>query len=468
MTNPTVDAWMHDDDPPEPPENPPPEDMWPAEEPPPLELVDHGDGTTLDAFWDARPVLRHIHDFARARRVAPWAVLGVTLTRVVVATPYVVGLPPIVGGLASLNLFVGLVGDSGSGKGAAAAVAAEAMHVGYIETHTIGSGEGIAHGYMHRTKGGIEWNDENHAVLFDVPEVDVLTALGDRRGATLLPQLRNAWSGERLGFGYADPTKRLMIPAHQYRMGMVVGIQPLRAERLLDDTAGGTPQRFVWLPAADPDAPDQPGPAPEPRHWRFPVPTDGLTHPDSATTWFMPVCDTARTTIDQARLARLRHQAEALDGHALLARLKLAAALALLDEHLEVTDDDWHLAGIIARRSDRTRTTVQATLTRQRQASNRGRADADAERAVVVAERLDDAKTRRVCRTITRHLRQLPADEWLQHNALRKKLAARDRPDFDQALDRLTEAGQLDVDTADRDTAGHGGKGTRYRLKETA
>jgi hypothetical protein len=170
------------------------------------------------AFWSARDILTHVHTFARARMVAPWAVLGVTLARIITATPHQVCLPPIVGGKASLNLFVGLVGPSGSGKGAAEAVAAEAVNVGYIESHNVGSGEGIAHGYKHRSKGELHWNDDHHAVMFSVPEIDSLAAQGDRKGATLMPQLRSGWTGEQLGFGYADPMKRIIVEAHQYRL----------------------------------------------------------------------------------------------------------------------------------------------------------------------------------------------------------------------------------------------------------
>ena len=189
-------------------------------------------------FWDERKILRHLHDYARARRVSPWAVLGVTLARIITATPVEVALPPIVGGKASLNLFVGLVGPSGSGKGAAEAVSADAVHVGYITSHNVGSGEGIAHGYKRRIKGELEWVDDRHAVLFSVPEIDSLAAQGDRRGATLMPQLRSGWTGEQLGFGYADPTKRIIVEAHQYRLCLVAGIQPGRAACLLDDADG--------------------------------------------------------------------------------------------------------------------------------------------------------------------------------------------------------------------------------------
>ena len=58
--------------------------------------------------------------FARARRVGPWAMFGVcaAIGRFSECRQYVV-LPPLVGDVASLNMFVALVGRSGSIKSAA-------------------------------------------------------------------------------------------------------------------------------------------------------------------------------------------------------------------------------------------------------------------------------------------------------------------------------------------------------------
>jgi len=101
------------------------------------------DELELDTFWRARPVLAHLHAFARARRVAPWALLGVTLARVVAVVPPVVVLPSLVGSYGSLNLFVGVVGRSGAGKGTAESAAVDAVPLpGPVATATIGSGEG--------------------------------------------------------------------------------------------------------------------------------------------------------------------------------------------------------------------------------------------------------------------------------------------------------------------------------------
>lgn len=407
-----------------------------------------------DAFWKSRPLLEHVHTFARARMVAPWAVLGCVLARIITATPHQVSLPPVIGSKGSLNLFVGLVGPSGSGKGAAEAVAAEAVSVGYIESHNVGSGEGIAHGFKRREKGELVWNDDKHAILFSVPEIDSLAAQGDRKGATLMPQLRSGWTGEGLGFGYADPTRRLLVEAHQYRLCLVAGIQPGRAACLLDDADGGTPQRFLWMPATDPNVPDEEPEAPPPMSWE-PPPTSSLV---SINGIVVEVCQLARTTIKVARRARLRGDGTALDGHALLAQLKTAAALGIADGRYSVSEEDWRLAGVIAAKSAATRSSVARLLAERAEKANVGKALAEAERAVVVVEKVTDAAVRRVCKVVVRRLRR--AGDWMSLGDLRRSVSSSDRVHVEAALERLLEAGQIVVETVDR--------GHRYRLPEEA
>jgi hypothetical protein len=68
---------------------------------------------------------------------------------------------------------------------------------------------------------------------------------------------------------------RIHLAAHSYRVGAVVGIQPALAGFLLDDAAGGLPQRFAWFSTVDPGAsvrsPSWPGPLdwtpPSWEHW---------------------------------------------------------------------------------------------------------------------------------------------------------------------------------------------------------
>jgi hypothetical protein len=407
------------------------------------------DTETAPEFWTAREALVRVRDFARARRASPWATLGAALARVVVATSPEVTLPPLVGGPASLNLFVGLVGPSGVGKGAAQGAAVDAVHVGNLDLAGPGSGEGIAHLFAYWDSKAKEVMRTRDAVLLEAHEVDTLAAVSQRKSATILAELRKVWMGEPLGFAYADPTKRLQLAAHSYRLSLVVGIQPELGGTLLDDADAGTPQRFLWLPATDQDAPDRAPPAPDPWAWRPPCHSGQVE---------LEVCSTARAAIDTDRLVRLRAGRSDLDAHALLARLKVAAALALVATRLEVTDEDWTLAGMVMAVSDATRAAVQRRLAERAGDRNRARGEAEAQRSIVVHERVEDAALERVTARLVAKLQAHNRDDgWLAHADLRRLVAYRDRQYFEQAIDQAEERRLLEVDHAD-----HGG---RYRAR---
>lgn len=398
------------------------------------------DETTRD-FWQARPLLSHLQAFARARRVSPWAMLGVELARAVAATPPLLVLPPLVGGYGSLNLFVGLVGISGSGKGGAERAGREAISMPHVDTLTVGSGEGISHSYVRRDRKG-EQTPITDRMMFNVPEVDTLAAVAGRQGATLLPELRRAWSGEALGFAYADPTKRLLVEAHRYRMTLILGIQPGRARPLLDDADGGTPQRFLWLPAADREAPDVAPPTPEPWHWEPPS-FIRLTHRTLTGLSVMTVCDLAMKTIDDATLGRLRRDPDALDGHALLSHLKTAAALALLDGRADVSDEDWLLAGTVMRVSQGTRERVAETLKDARRTRNRAQAEGYAERSLIVDEKRSEVEADHEERVQKRIVQLLQSGAWAARGELRRGVRQNHRHAFDDALAALLEVGTV-------------------------
>lgn len=416
--------------------------------------------TPRPSLWDERPILRHLHDFARGRRVAPLAVLGVALARIVAATPSNIVLPPTIGGDGTLNLFVAFVGASGQGKGSAEAAATDAIDLSEltdrvsgepVRTVNVGSGEGFVHQYVTRRQG--ELHRLRDSVLFSVPEVDTLTALGNRQGATLMPILRSAWSGEALGFSYADPSKALDVPARSYRCSLMLGVQPTKAGPLLEDADGGTPQRFLWVPVIDPEMPRERTETPDPIVWsrRFP----------SVPRYEMAVCAEATDAIDEAHWLRSRGEGDPLDGHKLYTRLKVAAALALLDRRLDVTADDWRLSGVVMARSDKTRNDVQRTLRERASEANIGRAKAEAARAVVVAEEVDAQAVQRASRAVKTVLGKRPG-EWMASSEIRRATPSRVRATLDEALDALALAGDVEAEA----TEYHGRPGTRYRLKK--
>lgn len=412
-----------------------------------LRLVDPD---PVDVF-DTRPELSHIRDFARARRTGPWAVLAVTLVRASCAVEPTVTLPPLVGGRMSLNLFATLVGRSGQGKGAAEGCAADA--VTFIDhnrrpiitdSHPLGSGEGIARIYRPHGTDDEEPNPVSRA-LFSVPEVDSLAALGARRGSTLMPELRKLYSGEAVGFANASKMSAPPVAAHSYRAGLVVGVQPLRAGTLLDDSAGGTPQRFIWAGVDDPDAPNTPPECPDPLTVKLPK----WSVPDT-----VDVPAIARHEIDAHRLATLRGEAvDPLDGHALLCRLKVASALMALAGRGRINDEDWELAGQIMDHSAAVRTSVIDTMRAQKRIETQARGIAEGERQSVTEEIVDRKRTDRAREGIRRRLINGP----MPRSELRRALAAEIRPTFDVAVLDLVASGVI-VETETP-------RGTEYSLR---
>ena len=212
------------------------------------------------AFWNAYPELTLCRDYARSVRVGPWAMLGGALTVAAGTIPPHVVLPNLVGDYASANLYVNLVGPSGSIKSQAVAAARAWLQTASPpDPVKPGSGQGVAKcfAYVKTTKNGPVQVGKRWTAVAMIPEVDTLTAAGSMTGSSLWAELRSAWSDERVGHDYADVTKSVVLQPRRYRLCMIVGVQPLRAGPIFDDVDAGTPQRFVWLPVDDPGAPEQ-------------------------------------------------------------------------------------------------------------------------------------------------------------------------------------------------------------------
>lgn len=409
-------------------------------------------------LWQTRPSLNNIQQWARSRRVGPWSLLGAILTIIMSRVDPKVSLPAIVGGRGSLNFFAALVGVSGGGKSASISTGHDALDVRADrlfrwEQRTLGSGEGISAAFVERVKGedGSEIVHHTDGVLLEAPEVDAFAALGARAGATLWPEIRKAWVGEGLGFQNRSKDTSLPVAAHSYRLGLVLGVQPERSAALLEDAAGGTPQRFVWFDTRDPDAPAKAPSAPAPIKWQNPGP-DVIPEVDGVRG--MSVCDVAWETIEQAALARLRGDGYALDGHALLARLKVAAALALLEMRGDVNDEDWHLAGLVMQHSDQTR---QACVDALRAASR----EVNESRAVLRAEAVVKTDDHLVSKCMERIVSNLSA-EWIGSGALRPKITVKLREHFELAVAELVKHGTIEM-LADQY---QGQDRTRYRLAQ--
>jgi hypothetical protein len=326
-------------------------------------------------LWDARPALQHIRQAARARMVSPFAVLGCVLARVAAFTPPSTCLPAIIGGHAPLSLFVALRGASGAGKSTPALCAADLLPdippkcLGPI---SLGSGEGLVEAFMElveETDGGGKAKKVKRqtmwGVLFSLDEGQALSEMGSRKGSTILPVLRTAWSGGDPGQANASIETRRHLRPGSYHVGLVSLWQDKAATALLADADGGTPQRFVWLPTNDPGAsyhnrPTWPGAMP----WERPplIVMGGIVQP-------CPM-GVAREIMDEIGLAREaglhgKLEEDPLDAHRRLNCLKVAGVLAVLDGRSDITTDDWALAGRIMKISDDVRSWVMAESRRR-------------------------------------------------------------------------------------------------------
>ncbi len=427
----------------EPPQAPPPPPAAPKPEPEPTEAAQAPVDTTAtledieENFWTARDSLTLIYDAALSQMCSPWAVLACCAARTLAMVPPHVILPDIIGGHGSLNWFAAIVAKSGGGKGAANAVATK-LTPGDVLTRGAGSGEGMIEAY---NRSG-EPEDAVESVLFSVDEVDSIASMQARAGQTTMAVIRSGFSGENLGYSYRGRAKE-KVEAHTYRMTMIVSVQPERAGGLFSDSAGGTPQRFMWFPGRDrrikvdrPAWPTTGGarqslPTIDPRK----LPSTGITIPPEAELIILKARETANGSGDD----------DALDGHALYCREKFAYALALFDGRAHIDSDDWKLSGIVADVSDWCRMRAQNVLAKAEtaQAAERGRLrgiesyEADISRAVVSNTNLK--------RILTWAVGKLAAAEGrrMTKRDLSRATNGRDRAKLTEAMLRGVEAGLI-------------------------
>jgi hypothetical protein len=416
-------------------------------------------------FWNAREELALVRKWAQARMVSPMAALGEVLAEVVCHTPPFVQLPPLVGGNGTLNMLIALTGHSGTGKGGASGVALDVIRCdGPMDMQRIpvGSGEGIpkAFGYMHYDAESklYELARTSYSAIIEVKEIDSLTAINSRTGSTLTAQLRQFYSGEQLGYWYADIKRRVIIPAHSYRGCVVAGVQPGCGAVILNDTDSGFAQRWLWLPATDPDAPVT---AP-----REPGTIISWKVPDCVLDWkpgrnkpyFIEVCQKATDKIRSARLPVLRGETDGLEGHKLYTRLKVAAALALLDGGTEVNDEDWDLAGYLIHVSDGVRNRAEEELRRKAVKAAHTQGRMEGVRAVAASETTHKLTNDRIGKKV---IELMPdGHEWASGRDIKNKIAARDRELLPEVLSELVEAGKLES----RKVTYRGQEGVQHRI----
>ena len=416
------------------------------------------DGAHLpDKFWNARPVLGHIRQAAHSRARSADAYLGAILARVAALTHPSIQLPPIVAAAAPLTLYVAQVGRSGLGKSSTVSGASELLPydgTDVADNMPLGSGEGLIElfcdlvdevgpdGKTRKVK-----RQTRHGAFIYLDEGAALAELGNRKGSTLLPMLRTAWSGQVLGTSNASAETKRRLAAGSYSIGLVIAFQPTKAAELLADTSAGTPQRFEWMQGTDPTLPDSLPPWPGPLHWKHPTLRG---YGSSITPTLIGVPDTIADPIRRRAIELTRGEIEPdeLDSHATLARLKVAGLLAVLDGRTNINDQDWELAGIFQRVSHHVRAVVLAAVAiEQRKIDEAHTARHVAREGAVIDDQVGRA-IERMAKAIGRHVHREQCEDGCKQRCVSRATAGTDRAlaVITDAVDRAIELKWIRVD----------------------
>lgn len=427
-----------------------------------------------EEFWGARELFKVIRQQARADGTGPDAVLGAVLARASAMISHELKFDS--GKIGTFNMFVNIVSPSGIGKteamrSAQRVIEAPAYLAGpdgtvdferFRDGMSLGSGEGLAEVFMGTKeidtgeffKSGPNKGDpktkpvraqvRNNAFLF-LDEGEALTKMLERKGATVGQTLRTAWTGATLGAANAQETTTRFIPDGMYSLGLLIGWQPKPAMALINDKGGGTPQRFLWLSALDPDMPDDPDERPE--SIRLPL-CDGESRPVRGTVHFPAEIKRA---IRAALVGKHRtgEGGDELHSHEPLMRCKLAALLCVLDGRRMVDQDDWRLAGMIWQVSCAVRDRL-VEFGRQEMA----RADLARREQLVADAEASEAARLRVSDKILGYARRIAhrvhdaSDKFerVKRSEYRRNFGKVEKPFFDDALNYATTQGWVELE----------------------
>jgi hypothetical protein len=336
-------------------------------------------------FWTSRPIFDHLRRAAWSQLECPEGVLvaAICLTLYYVEPNVVLSAP--VGSEASLNLMAVLCGNPSDGKSVCRKIAKNALDFGSVKpfySFSPSSGQGIARQYQHLVKprGGDSYMQTDRTSAFAiVEESDSLGASAKQTASTLTSELRKAAMGEELGSGNVGET-RTNLPEGDYRFVMLMCMQPELAGWLLDGSSGGLPQRFLWASVRDPRIVDD---IPHPGKHKIYIPLEAQPDPLNDLPKDRYVMQGSPRIWDEIREARRQRKMlgdddVSMDGHSILTRRKVSAALAIMDGRIEDNDEDWDLAEMIIEMSDAARAWVlsRVQIAAARENENRSKARA--------------------------------------------------------------------------------------------
>lgn len=332
-----------------------------------------------EEFWGSREIFKAVRQQARADGTSPDAVLAAVIARTSAMMSHELKFDS--GKLGQMNLFANIVAPSGIGKTEAmrsaqrlilpptyltdlhGEVDAERFRDGWA----LGSGEGMVEVFMGmiekdtgevytfgKSKGepktkSIKAQVRHNAFLFLDEGEALVKMMKERKGATVGQAIRTMWTGMSTGAANAQETTTRFVADGSYALGLLIGWQPGPAQALLSDVGGGTPQRFIWMSGLDPEMPEDPENRPDPM--RVPL-CDGHGHPVTGTIEFPREIKKAirLRLVDKHRTGQGEETPDPyveMYSHEPLMRCKLASWVCVMDGRMEVSPDDWRLAGMI-------------------------------------------------------------------------------------------------------------------------
>jgi hypothetical protein len=364
-------------------------------------------------FWEAYPAMSHIRQAAHSRGRSADAVFGAVLARLSAMVPPELSVDVGQGPL-SLTILTALCGGVGLGKTRAKNVAMDLLpdliDYGWMKENflaeeifaddvPLGSGQGIAEAFyamvvVGETSTGQPKRQRQRArkhVFLTTDEgkslCDKLALTGSEVGETI----RSAASGATIGQGNASAETRRIVPAGTYSIGMAVGFQPATIGPLLREGNIGTPQRFLFVKATDPDIPRTRAAKPEwPGELKVVWPSK-IQIPDA-------VCNEVWNAL--TAVSTEEEEAMPLAEHMYQTRIRVTAFLAALDGRSQATAGDWEWSRVVwevscAVRDDMARyeadeeeqkeTTIRAKIAGREIAKDYAKAELD--RAVLIAGR---------------------------------------------------------------------------------
>jgi hypothetical protein len=381
--------------------------------------------------------------------IAPLAVLAATLARVLVEIPPNYVLPATIGSRMSLNLAVGLVGESGQGKSACLAVADELLMLDQADFEQgLGSPEGLIETYYEGT-GNARQVVGKPTQLLEIDEIDRLNTL-DKKGTGIGAIIRTAVTGGNLKTGNATQDRRRSIPKHRYRFVLVAGIQPELADYLLNDADAGTPQRFLWVPVwedAD-DILDEEPPHPGSLDLDFSsIPGvslggDGIWGLDLMDIVEIEQPEWLKKEIRALYKAKQRGEIEPLASHKNLTRLRVATALAMLHGETKIDEPWWGIAGELMKISDKTQKRCFASIARAAEAKTIARYRLQGKGEFAKQEAFEE-QIEKASEEVAERIVTLLSEGEMTVRDLRNALSKRQRVLADKTLEQLEAEGKV-------------------------